>query len=147
TIRTGLWTVRRTVRIPWNLWGRTVADGLDGRIQPHSALTPTPGIRPPTVATLGSHQRDCQRPADWPATAAAVRIAHHIEKSDAGEGRAARGSTALAGFVDVMLELRRFRPDCRADRRRVLTGYGRFDEVPGELVIELAADGSGYTAE
>jgi hypothetical protein len=29
----------------------------------------------------------------------------------------------------------------------VLSGLGRFDEVPHELVIALAEDGSGYTAE
>jgi AAA domain len=77
----------------------------------------------------------------------AVLSCHHIGKADGGEGRAARGSTALASAADVLLELRRYKPDDKADRRRVLSGLGRFEEVPEELVIELATDGSGYTAE
>jgi hypothetical protein len=77
----------------------------------------------------------------------AVLAIHHIGKLDGSEGRAARGSTALAAGVDILLEMRRFKPDDRQDRRRVLTGLGRFDEVPDELVIALAEDGSGYTAE
>ncbi|HVL13288.1 MAG TPA: AAA family ATPase, partial [Gemmata sp.] len=77
----------------------------------------------------------------------AVLAIHHIGKIDGSEGRAARGSTALAAGVDILLELRRYRPDDRQDRRRVLSGLGRFDEVPDELVIALAEDGSGYTAE
>jgi hypothetical protein len=77
----------------------------------------------------------------------AVGLIHHIGKADGSEGRAARGSTALAGAVDILLEMRRYKPDDKQDRRRVLSGLGRFEEVPDEVVIELAADGSGYTAE
>lgn len=75
-----------------------------------------------------------------------VLLFHHHGKADQSEGRAARGSTALAGAVDVLLEMRRFKPDDSSDRRRVLSGLGRFDEIPEEIVLELAADGSGYTA-
>jgi hypothetical protein len=74
-------------------------------------------------------------------------LIHHIGKADQSEGRAARGSTALAGAVDVLLEMRRHKPDDLTDRRRVLSGLGRFDEVPEQLVITLNEDGSGYTAE
>jgi AAA domain len=76
----------------------------------------------------------------------AVTLFHHIGKADQSEGKAARGSTALAGAADILLELRRYKPDDRQDRRRVLTGLGRFESVPEEIVIELAADGSEYTA-
>jgi hypothetical protein len=76
-----------------------------------------------------------------------VLLFHHHGKNDSGEGRAARGSTAMAGAVDILLELRRYKPDDKADRRRVLSGLGRFDEVPEEIVIALETDGSGYTAE
>jgi hypothetical protein len=48
--------------------------------------------------------------------------------------------------VDTILELRRFDPANRKDRRRVLSGYGRWSETPDELVVELDADGSGYQA-
>ena len=76
----------------------------------------------------------------------AVVPVHHIGKVDGSEGRAARGSTAIGAAMDVLLELRRFKPDELDDRRRVLSGLGRFDEIPSEVVIELAEDGSGYTA-
>jgi AAA domain len=76
-----------------------------------------------------------------------VLLVHHIGKSDAGEGRAARGSTALAAAMDVLLELRRHKPEDTDDRRRVLKGLGRFEEVPDELVIRLKEDGTGYASE
>lgn len=75
---------------------------------------------------------------------ASVLIVHHNRKGDGSEAQAARGSGALGGFVDVIVELRRHNPASREDRRRVLTSYSRFDETPTELVIELAADGTGY---
>lgn len=76
-----------------------------------------------------------------------VLVFHHAGKADQSEGRSARGSSAFGGAVDVLLEMRRYKPDDRGDRRRVLTGHGRFDEVPDEIVIRLKEDGSGYTAE
>ena len=77
----------------------------------------------------------------------AVMLNHHVGKAGGTEGKAARGSTALAGAVDIILELRRFNPDEKADRRRVLTGYGRFDEIPDEIVITLNDAGTEYIAE
>jgi hypothetical protein len=77
---------------------------------------------------------------------AAVALVHHLNKADATEGRGSRGSGALPGFVDTIVELRRFAPQEQDNRKRVLTGYGRSDDVPSELVIELAKDGSGYDA-
>jgi len=76
-----------------------------------------------------------------------VLVFHHIGKSDGSEGRAARGSTALAGAVDVLLEMRRHKPDVLADRRRVLKGLSRFEETPEEIVVTLREDGGGYDCE
>jgi hypothetical protein len=76
----------------------------------------------------------------------ALMLVHHVGKSDSSEGKASRGSGALPSFADIILELRRYDKDARQDRRRVITGYGRWDEVPSELVIELMADGQGYVA-
>lgn len=72
---------------------------------------------------------------------AAVLLVHHPRKGDGGEGMAARGSGALPGFADVILELRRFAPGERADRRRTLTAYSRFDDTPADAVVELTDDG------
>ena len=74
---------------------------------------------------------------------AAVLLVHHPRKGEGDQGQASRGSGALPGFVDIIIELRRFDTQRREDRRRVLTTYSRFDETPGEVVIELTDD--GYT--
>lgn len=75
----------------------------------------------------------------------AVLLVHHLRKSDGAEGTGSRGSGAIAGFVDVMAELRRQKPTVDpGQRRRVLTGYGRYDGIPDEWVVELAEkDGRG----
>jgi hypothetical protein len=75
---------------------------------------------------------------------AGVLLVHHPRKSDGTEATAARGSGALTGFVDIILELRRFDAAQRDDRRRTLTGYSRYRSTPDELVIELAQDGGSY---
>ena len=72
---------------------------------------------------------------------AALVLIHHPRKGDAGEGQASRGSGALPGFVDLIIELRRFDAQQADDRRRVLKGLGRFDETPSEVVIELTETG------
>jgi hypothetical protein len=72
---------------------------------------------------------------------AAVLLLHHPRKGDGTEGQASRGSGALPGFVDVIVEFRRYDPAQRDDRRRVLEAFSRFDETPTEEVIELTDDG------
>ncbi len=72
---------------------------------------------------------------------AAVLVVHHPKKGDANEGQASRGSGALPGFVDTIVELRRFNAEQAGDRRRKLKGLGRFDETPSEVVVELGEDG------
>jgi hypothetical protein len=76
---------------------------------------------------------------------AALLLTHHLRKGDGQEGTASRGSGALLGFVDCILELRRFDAGNRQDRRRMLSGYSRDEETPAELVLELT-DGDGYCA-
>lgn len=72
---------------------------------------------------------------------AGLLVVHHPRKSDAGEGRATRGSGAFPGHVDVILEFRRFDPSRGDDRRRLIKAFSRFDETPDEQVIELADHG------
>lgn len=72
---------------------------------------------------------------------AALTLVHHTRKSDGAEATASRGSGALTGFVDTIVEFRRYLPADRKDCRRVLSGYGRHDETPQELVIELTEGG------
>lgn len=74
---------------------------------------------------------------------AALLLMHHPRKSDGAEATATRGSGAVPGFVDIILELRRANPDDEKDRRRLLRAYGRYN-VPPEVVAELTP-GVGYT--
>lgn len=72
---------------------------------------------------------------------AALLIAHHPSKAGMGQGKSSRGSGALPGFVDILLEFGRFAPDRAEDTRRVLMGLSRYRETPPEVVIELGDDG------
>ncbi len=64
---------------------------------------------------------------------AAVLLIRHPRKSGGAEGTAGRGSGAVSGFVDVIVEMRRYRAEEPEDTRRVLTVYSRFE--PFEMVI------------
>jgi hypothetical protein len=63
-----------------------------------------------------------------------------------GCAKASRGSGAIPSFADTIFELRRYCPGDKNDRRRVLSGFGRWDDTPKEVVIELAQDSSEYRA-
>jgi hypothetical protein len=72
-----------------------------------------------------------------------VLIAHHPKKGRTLPGQAARGSGALLGFVDIIIEKHALsrRTD---DRRRLLRSFSRHSATPPSLVIEWTADGSDY---
>lgn len=72
---------------------------------------------------------------------AAVLLVHHPRKGEGDQAQASRGSGALPGFVDAIVELRRFNPQDAADTRRKLTAYGRYPEVPPEMVLDLTPAG------
>lgn len=66
----------------------------------------------------------------------AVLILHHPRKQAADEGSTARGSGALLGFVDVILELHRPGTLGSDACRRRLVGFSRRPETPRSLVYE-----------
>ena len=72
---------------------------------------------------------------------AALLLAHHPSKAPMGQGRSSRGSGALPGFVDIILEFGRYQPERPQDTRRVLLGLSRFKETPAEVVVDLTDDG------
>jgi hypothetical protein len=72
---------------------------------------------------------------------AAVLIVHHPSKKDTNGRQSARGSGALQGFMDTVMELHRTNPQLQSDRRRTLTAVGRYEETPAEVVIELTDSG------
>jgi hypothetical protein len=75
-----------------------------------------------------------------------VLALHHPAKRDNSDGPSGRGSGALLGCADILIEMRGFRRPTDEDRRRRLLALSRFDETPRELVIELNAEGPDYVA-
>jgi hypothetical protein len=73
-----------------------------------------------------------------------ILAAHHPRKRESAPGQAARGSGALSGYADILLEMNWYNRDNRDDRRRKLESFSRYDETPRQLVIELTADGTDY---
>jgi hypothetical protein len=73
----------------------------------------------------------------------AVLILRHPRKSDGGQATAGRGSGAIAGLVDIIIEMRRYDPDQLQDTRRVLSVYSRYE--PFEVVIRWNGGGDYET--
>jgi hypothetical protein len=73
-------------------------------------------------------------------------ILHHPRKGEPAEAQAARGSGALAGNVDIIVEMNWFSRPSDDDRRRILTAYSRHRATPRRLVIELSEDGTDYVS-
>jgi hypothetical protein len=73
-----------------------------------------------------------------------VLLVHHPGKGKPLPGQAARGSGALAGFVDIILEMNWCSHATENDRRRRLLAFSRHDETPRQLVIELNPEGTDY---
>jgi hypothetical protein len=75
-----------------------------------------------------------------------VLVAHHPRKGAVVPGQAARGSGALSGYVDIIIEMQRLTWRSAKDRRRRLRAYSRHEATPPRWVIELAPDGTDYRA-
>ena len=72
-----------------------------------------------------------------------VLLTHHPSKGRTVAGQASRGSGALCGEVDVLIEM----SNCSGaadDRRRRLLAFSRSEETPVQRVIELSEDGADY---
>ena len=77
----------------------------------------------------------------------AVVCVHHMRKSDGGDGTASRGTGALAGFVDVIVELRRASKSTDPNGvRRELKALGRMQGIPAEWLVELDPATNEYRA-
>ncbi|MBX9624390.1 MAG: hypothetical protein K2X82_11330 [Gemmataceae bacterium] len=77
---------------------------------------------------------------------AAALVLHHPRKARAEEGSAARGSAALLGAVDVVLEPSEYGPLASDANRRKLTGRGRLPGVPRVLAYEWEVDTPHFRA-
>jgi hypothetical protein len=74
---------------------------------------------------------------------AGVLLVGHPSKGGGTVGTATRGASQMQTMVDIIVEMRRMTDDNLADTRRVLSGLGRFDETPSELVLAYTP-GYGY---
>jgi hypothetical protein len=70
-------------------------------------------------------------------------MSHHPKKGPTVAGQASRGSGALPGYVDIILEMYAL-SHLAADRRRRLRAYSRHTATPPNLIIEWSADGTDY---
>lgn len=68
-------------------------------------------------------------------TGLAIVIVHHHRKSPGSNGDQMRGSNALAGGVDVLVEM--YRPAGPDKTLRRLEAVGRFSSTPAELFLRL----------
>jgi len=73
-----------------------------------------------------------------------VLLLHHPRKKEAAEGQLARGSGALSGFVDILMEMHVYTRGEPADRRRRLQAFSRHADTPRHIVLELNAAGTDY---
>ena len=122
------------------LVARRAADGLDLVV-----IDPLVSFLPVRSENNANAMLDALMPLQrLTAAGAAVLVLHHPSKGDPAAGQAARGSGALAGYVDVLVEMRRVGRPTDDDRRRRLTAFSRFSTTPARLVIELSADGTDY---
>jgi hypothetical protein len=70
----------------------------------------------------------------------AVIVARHERKSGGEVGESGRGSSAISGDVDIILQLRR--PEGNQPKtRRVIETLSRYTETPEKVVIELTDEG------
>jgi hypothetical protein len=79
-----------------------------------------------------------------------VLLLHHPRKGRVLPGQAARGSGALSGFADVIIEMKRVSRRDLKDCRRRLLAYSRQAETPPAWVIEWTVGdyrGLGETSE
>jgi hypothetical protein len=73
-------------------------------------------------------------------------VLHHPRKQESAPGQAPRGSGALLGHADILIEMRACPRASDDDRRRRLHASSRYEETSRERLIELSADGLDYVS-
>jgi hypothetical protein len=107
-------------------------------------IDPLAGFLPGSAETYAPAMLDFLLPLQELAEAGtAVWLLHHPARGKRPDGQAGRGTSALAGFADVLIEMSCVKRLSSTDRRRRLRAYSRKDETP-RLVIELNAAGTDY---
>src|SRR5260370_509977 len=102
-------------------------------------------LLPGYAETCAPKLLDCLLPLQALANAGpAVLLVHHPGRGKRADGQAARGSSALGGFVDILMEMNYYKRPRSRDRRRRICSYSRHVETPRHLVIEWNAEGTDY---
>jgi len=102
-------------------------------------------LLPGYAETCAPKMLDCLLPLQALANLGpAVWLLHHPAKGKRADGQTARGSGALSGFADIVMEMSCYRRPRSRDRRRRICAYSRYVETPRHLIIELNADGADY---
>jgi hypothetical protein len=73
-----------------------------------------------------------------------VLLAHHPKKGAIVPGQAARGSGALSGYADILVEMQSVSRRNALDRRRRLRAYSRYAATTPSWVISWTPDGTDY---
>ena len=102
-------------------------------------------LLPGHAETYAAKMLDCLLPLQALANRGpAVWLLHHPAKGRRADGQTARGSGALPGFADIVMEMACLRRARSRDRRRRICGYSHHVETPRHLILELNADGTDY---
>ena len=113
----------KPTRFQWEALVRHLADRVTRDGYKLVVIDPLPDFWPVMDENDASEQTTALLPLrEITHAGGTVLFLHHPRKSDGDEGTAARGSGALSGFVDVIVEMRRSNPKDLANPTRVLTG-------------------------
>jgi hypothetical protein len=108
-------------------------------------IDPLQTLLPGYVETCAPKLLDCLLPLQNLATLGpAVWLLHHPAKGPSADGQSGRGTIALPGFVDIVMEMSFCRRARSRDRRRRICGYSRYPETPRHLIVELDPAGADY---
>lgn len=124
-------------------WSDLIDDATDARAAGELDLfviDPLAHFLPGHCESNGPALLDALRPLRrLTAAGAAVLLLHHPRKKPSEEGESARGSGALPGFADVVMELSRYGRLNTDGHRRRLFARSRRPETPERLAYELDA--------
>jgi hypothetical protein len=108
-------------------------------------IDPLATLLPGYAETCAPKMLDCLLPLQALANQGpAVWLLHHPAKGKRTDGQSARGTSALTGFADIVMEMSCYRRARSHDRRRRLCAYSRYAETPRHLILELNADATDY---
>ena len=129
-------------------WSDLIDDAADARTAGELDLfvvDPLASFLPGHCESNAALLLDALRPLHRLTTAgAAVLLLHHPRKKEAEAGESARGSGALTGFADVLMELSRYGKLKTDSNRRLLFARSRRTETPERLAYEWDAATGGF---